>query len=240
MITKEDMQNFYFQYIVREDLDGDPLLSLNLLEAAEVQDWQRVETLLAQGAVPGICRNTDGNNVESALVFALAARKYDIARKLYDAGDRLDDHRGFTDAQWDGEIIDFFASEMRMGRNYFFDGSKSFDEHCKSCNFSHIETMLTAFQRELADCSEADRAMLRATLNSGFVELIRSAVKYHGEIDNCILLFEKFFDSGVELHSKEEAEELAFYIRQYLGKEQDAAQQKLLTILARTPISNNA
>ena len=33
MITKEDMQNFYFQYIVREDLDGDPLLSLNLLEA---------------------------------------------------------------------------------------------------------------------------------------------------------------------------------------------------------------
>ena len=35
MITKEDMHNFYFQYIVREDLNSDSLLSLNLLEAAE-------------------------------------------------------------------------------------------------------------------------------------------------------------------------------------------------------------
>ena len=109
MITKEDMHNFYFQYIVREDLDGDPLLSLNLLEAAEDKDWQRVETLLEQGADPRICRSTDNNCVESALVMALAARRYDIAKKLYDAGDRLDDHEGFTDAEWDGEIIDFFS-----------------------------------------------------------------------------------------------------------------------------------
>ena len=83
MITKEDMHNFYFQYIVREDLNSDPWLSLNLLEAAENKDWQRVETLLEQGADPRICRSTDNDCVESALVMALAARRYDIAKKLY-------------------------------------------------------------------------------------------------------------------------------------------------------------
>ena len=244
MITKEDMHNFYFQYIVREDLDSDPLLSLNLLEAAEDKDWQRVETLLEQGADPRICRSTDNNCVESALVMALAAGRYDIAKKLYDAGDRLDDHEGFTDAEWDGEIIDFFASEMRRGRNYFLDDSKSFDELCRTSNFARINDFLHAAEKVLESGSNADRHILGADLNSGFIELIHAAIQHPREIDEYIPTLEKMLDYGAMFHSKEDVEELTYGIKNALfirlkGKtlidESKAAQEKLLAIVKKTP-----
>lgn len=245
MITKEDMHNFYFQYIVREDLDGDPLLSLNLLEAAEDKDWQRVEALLEQGADPRICRSTDNNCVESALVMALAARRYDIAKKLYDAGDRLDDHEGFTDAEWDGEIIDFFASEMRRGRNYFLDDSKSFDELCRTSNFARINEILHTAEKVLESGNNADRHILGADLNSGFIELIHTAIQHPREIAEYIPTLEKMLDYGAVFYSKKDVEELTYGIKhdlfirlkeKTLIDESKTAQEKLLTIVKKTPI----
>ena len=83
--------HYYEDYIARRDLNGDQLLAIDLIDSAISKDWEQVEKLLAEGADPRMCRSTDNNCVESALIMALAARRYDIARKLYDAGDRLGD-----------------------------------------------------------------------------------------------------------------------------------------------------
>lgn len=243
MITKEDM-HYYEDYIVRKDLIGDKFLAINLIDSAIRRDWEQVEKLLAEGADPRICRSTDNDCAESALVMALAERRYDIAKKLYDAGDRLDDHEGFTDAEWDGEIIDFFAHEMRQGRNYFLDDSKSFDELCRTSNFAQINDFLHAAEKVLESGSDADRHILGADLNSGFIELIHAAIQHPREIDEYIPTLEKMLDYGAVFHSKEAVEELTYGIKNALfirlkGKtlidESKAAQEKLLAIVKKTP-----
>ena len=84
------MENRVWQF--REDLPGDAMQSAKLVLAAFEKRWNEVETLLEQGADPRICRRGDAYGVESALYFALAEKQWNIAAKLYDAGDRLDDH----------------------------------------------------------------------------------------------------------------------------------------------------
>ena len=78
-------------HVIRQDLTGDPLLSGKLVKAAREKQWEEVEKLLSQGADPRICRSGDAYGYESALYYALLDKRYDMAEKLYEAGDRLDD-----------------------------------------------------------------------------------------------------------------------------------------------------
>ena len=116
-------------YVVREDLKGDASLSGMLVTEAYYDRWPEVEELLEHGADPRICRRCEGVGCESALYYALRAERFDMAEKLYKAGDRLDDlvvteitrnHQETISAY----TLTFLADCMKHGFNYFVDESK--------------------------------------------------------------------------------------------------------------------
>ena len=151
-ISKEmevmEMENRIRQ--IREDLPKDAMQSAKLVLAAFEKRWDEVENLLENGADPRICRRGDAYGVESALYFALAAKQWNIAAKLYDAGDRLDDLISECEFPLPWQVLDFLAGEMRCGRNYFLDESKTLSECCRCSAFKQIEKLMpTASQEEL-------------------------------------------------------------------------------------------
>jgi len=138
--------------VIRKDLKGDALQSARLVLAAQEKKWQEVENLLEQGADPRICRWADAaGETASALFFALESKQFDLAFKLFKAGDRLDDLRLDSDfGSVPAQVLDFLAFEMRDGRNYFRDESKSFSECCRCSAFEQIDKLIdTASQDEL-------------------------------------------------------------------------------------------
>ena len=137
-------------HVIRQDLTGDPLLSGKLVKAALENQWEEVEKLLSEGADPRICRCGDAYGVESALYYALIAKRYDIAEKLYDAGDRLDDLITEDEDNMPAETLAFLAFSMRNGKNYFLDESKNLPECCRCSAFVQIgELMPQASPEEL-------------------------------------------------------------------------------------------
>ena len=170
---------------IREDLPGDVLLSAKLVQAAFKKEWNEVEKLLAAGADPRICRRGDAYGVESALYFALTDSKYDIAVKLYDAGDRLDDLISECENPLPWQVLDFLAQEMRWNRNYFFDESKPLSECCRCSAFARIEQLMpTASQQEL------DKSIPLA---------VRSWVRYFRKTDLYCKLLRELFAHGAKI-----------------------------------------
>ena len=98
--------------ITREDLPGDPLAGAKLLKAAKEKNWQEVCEQLDNGADPRICRWGSVYGVESALYYALLDKQFEIAGKLYDAGDRLDDLVTEIESPLPWEVLDFLSREM--------------------------------------------------------------------------------------------------------------------------------
>ena len=80
--------------------------------------------------------------MESALYFALADKQWNIAAKLYDAGDRLDDLITECELPLPWQVLDFLAGEMRYGRNYFSDESRTLSECCRCSAFKQIEQLM--------------------------------------------------------------------------------------------------
>jgi len=154
-ISKEmevmEMENRIRQ--IREDLPGDAMQSAKLVLAAFEKKWSEVESLLEAGADPRICRRGDAYGVESALYFALAEKQWNIAAKLYDAGDRLDDLITECELPLPWQVLDFLAAEMRCGRNYFLDESKTLSECCRCSAFKQIEKMMPDASQEELDKS---------------------------------------------------------------------------------------
>ena len=149
----EHMEEEHGICVIRQDLKGDALKSARLIRAALDQKWQEVETLLEKGADPRICRsmNAAGEKV-SALYCALESNQYELARKLFEAGDRLDDLRLSSSPfhRVRGDVLDFLAFEMRKGNNYFYDESKPLSECCRCAAFKQIGELIdTASQDEL-------------------------------------------------------------------------------------------
>ena len=137
-------------HVIRQDLTGDPLLSGKLVKAALKNQWDEVEKLLAQGADPRICRCGDAYGEESALFYAIVAKRYDVAKKLYEAGDRLDDLIPEGTEVMPTEALLFLAAAMRCGDNYFLDESKNLPECCRCSAFAQIEQLMPqASQEEL-------------------------------------------------------------------------------------------
>ena len=180
------MEEEYGIQVIRQDLKGDVLKSARLVQAALEKRWQEVEKLLEEGGDPRICRykNAAGEKV-SALYCALESNQHELARKLFDAGDRLDDLR-LSDSPFykvRGDVLDFLAFEMRKGNNYFYDESKSFSECCRCAAFIQIDEMIeTASQDELSKSIEFVIDHYCRSHSSYFLKLLRELIARGGKL----------------------------------------------------------
>lgn len=211
-------------HVIREDLTGDALLSAKLVKAAFEEHWDEVEKLLFRGADPRICRFGDAGGRESALYFALLSKNFDMAEKLYDAGDRLDDlileDRG---DMLPVEILDFLAFSMRIGRNYFLDESKNLPECCRCAALAQIGKLLPEASQE-----ELDRSISPT---------VHSWIRHfkHPEVFNDIL--EELLARGARLSESEKQELLdqvktRFHCPKQLHPGKEAA-EKLISLIKR-------
>ena len=141
---------------LREDLTGDVLASAKLVKAACDKNWNEVEKMLDEGADPRICRLAYASGeIHSALFMALKDQKFDLAYKLYLAGDRLDDIAEFTDScgSCPDSVFACLAQEMHRGRNYFYDESRTLSECCRCSAFVRIEKLMPLASQEELDKS---------------------------------------------------------------------------------------
>ena len=178
--------------VIRQDLTGDPLLSGKLVKAALENQWEKVEKLLSEGADPRICRRGDAYGCESALYYALIAKRYDMAKKLYNAGDRLDDLIPEDEDVMPTETLLFLAAAMRCGDNYFLDESKNLPECCRCSAFVQIEQLMP-------QASQAE-------LNKSIVPTVHSWIRHfkNPEVYNQIL--EDLLARGAKLSDPEKQE----------------------------------
>ena len=191
----ETMEMEHRIHRVREDLAGDPLAAARLVKAAVDENWAEAEKLLAAGADPRICRWGDAYGVESALYMALSDKQFALAEKLYDAGDRLDDLVTETERPLPWEVLDFLASEMRCGRNYFHDRSKPLSECCRCSAFEQIEKLLPEAGQE--------------ELNKSIAPTVRAWIRHSGRPDVYPAILEDLLARGARLAEAEKAELLA-------------------------------
>lgn len=190
-------------HAIREDLTGDVLLSAKLVKAAKENNWAELEKLLDNGADPRICRFGDAFGVESALYYALLDKRFDIAEKLYDAGDRLDDLIIETADNIPAEALEFLNFAMRHGDNYFYDESKTLSECCRCSNFAQIEKLMpNASQDEL---------------NKAFVNTVYSWIRYFKRLDVYGRIIEELLVRGAKI-SAEEKNELLEALDRRFGK----------------------
>lgn len=202
-ISKEmeimEMENRVWQ--IREDLPGDAMQSAKLVLAAFEKKWSEVETLLEQGADPRICRHGEAYGVESALYFALAEKQWNIAAKLYDAGDRLDDLVTEWELPLPWQVLDFLAGEMRRDRNYFLDESKTLSECCRCSAFKQIEKLMpTASQEEL---------------DKSIVLTVNAWIRYFRNVDAYLDILKGLKYYGAKLSAEDKTELLAMLERRF-------------------------
>ena len=161
-MSKKEMELFYDQELpefvraVRFDLrHKDVLLSAKLLKAADEEDWNRVAALLEQGADPRICRISDGTTRVSALYLAMTAKKFKVAKALYDAGDRLDDLLT-AEEPIPADALQFLVFwAAAEGYNYFKEEEKPLSE-CVRCGlWAQIEEKIEHAAQEELDLSAA-------------------------------------------------------------------------------------
>ena len=193
------MENRVWQF--REDLPGDAMQSAKLVLAAFEKKWSEVETLLEQGADPRICRRGDAYGVESALYFALAEKQWNIAAKLYDAGDRLDDLITECELPLPWQVLDFLAGEMRRGRNYFLDESKTLSECCRCSAFKQIEKLMP-------DASQEE-------LDKSIVPTVNAWIRYFRNVDAYLDILKGLKYYGAKLSAEDKTELLAMLERRF-------------------------
>ena len=202
-ISKEmevmEMENRIRQ--IREDLPGDAMQSAKLVLAAFEKKWSEVESLLEQGADPRICRHADGYGVESALYFALAEKQWNIAAKLYDAGDRLDDLVTECELPLPWQVLDFLAGEMRRGRNYFLDESKTLSECCRCSAFKQIEKLMPNASQE--------------ELDKSIVPTVNAWIRYFRHVDAYLDILKGLKYYGAKLSAEDKTELLAMLERRF-------------------------
>ena len=194
-----EMENRVWQ--IREDLPEDAVQSAKLVLAAFEKKWSEVESLLEQGADPRICRRGDAYGVESALYFALAEKQWNIAVKLYDAGDRLDDHVSELELPLPWQVLDFLAGEMRRGRNYFLDESKTLSECCRCSAFKQIEKLMPNASQE--------------ELDKSIVPTVNAWIRYFRNVDAYLDILKGLKYYGAKLSAEDKTELLAMLERRF-------------------------
>ena len=186
---------------IREDLSGDVLLSAKLVKAAFEKNWKEVEILLADGADPRICRRGDAFGVESALYYALNDKRFDIAEKLYEAGDRLDDLVSEDETPLPPVVLDFLAFAMRRGCNYFYDESKPLSECCRCSAFEQIEKLMPAADKE--------------ELGKAFINTVYAWIRHFSQSKPYCMILKDLLSCGATLSQEEKTELLEAIDRRF-------------------------
>ena len=186
---------------IREDLTGDALASAKLVKAARENNWAELETLLESGADPRICRFGDAFGVESALYYALKAKRFDAAEKLYEAGDRLDDLIVENEENIPSAALEFLNFAMRHGDNYFYDENKMLSECCRCSNFDRIEKLMpTADKKELG---------------KAFYNTVFAWIRHFSQSKLYCLILSDLLSSGTALSQEEKTELLEAIDRRF-------------------------
>ena len=198
-MEKMGMEERIWQF--REDLPGDVLLSAKLVKAAFEENFDEVEKLLSQGADPRICRRGDAFGVESALYYALKAKRFDIAEKLYNAGDRLDDLVTEDETPMPPMVLDFLAFSMRNGKNFFYDESKTLSECCRCSAFKQIEKLMPNASQE--------------ELDKSIVPTVNAWIRYFRNVDAYLDILKGLKYYGAKLSAEDKTELLAMLERRF-------------------------
>ena len=188
-------------HAIREDLTGDALLSAKLVKAAKENTWEEVEKLLADGADPRICRSGDAFGVESALYYALKAKRFDIAEKLYEVGDRLDDLIVEGEENIPSAALEFLNFAMRHGDNYFYDESKTLSECCRCSNFAQIEKLMPTADKE--------------ELGKAFYNTVFAWIRHFKRLDVYGRILEDLLARGAKISAEDKNELLAAIDRRF-------------------------
>ena len=188
-------------HVMRDDLSGDAPLSAELVKAARDGNWAEAEKLLDGGADPRLCRCGDAYGVESALFYAIRGGQYDLARELYEAGDRLDDLIVESSEKMLSEAIAFLAHEMREGRNYFYDADKPLSECCRCSDFSRIGQLIGSATPE--------------ELNKSAVQTVRSWIYNFRRTERYAALLEDLRSRGARIAKAEKEELFAMISRRF-------------------------
>ena len=161
----------------------------SVFKAAQNNDWEKANNILAERDVDmSSARSFDGPNVISALAMALEAGEFEIAKKLYDAGDRLDDyHREDTEGGTVGAVLSFLAVMHSKGYDFFQNEDLTFVECCKKGLLIQAEKLLPD-----ASQNELDRALKAVVKNfytlccrfggEKVVEFFKSIIAHGGNV----------------------------------------------------------
>ena len=189
---------------IREDLPGDVLAGAKLVQAACDKNWDEVAKMLEAGADPRICRQACASGeIIPALYMALKDKQFELADKLYDAGDRLDDFVEFIDScgTCPDVVFAFLARSMHCGRNFFYDESKTLSEYCRCSAFKQIEKLLpTADKAELAKSVEPT---------------VSSWIRYFHNTDTYAEILKALAHYGAKLSPEKKAEILSVIDRRF-------------------------
>ena len=120
----------------------------SFVKLAMDHQWKEVLSLLRSGKIrPRLERFSDGSNCISALSRALEDGEFEIAKELYDFGDRLDDYIGDSNS-----LLDFFRAAHMHEDDYFYNENATLSMCCRNGSFEQAERLMpTASQQELDD-----------------------------------------------------------------------------------------
>lgn len=129
--------------------------------------WDEVLKLVESGLKPRDIRHCDGANRLSALGLALEAGEYEVAEKLYQAGDRLDDYCHLAGDDMKPTILSVLTIFRRGGDDLFRDEHATLADCCSRGLLVQAEPLL-----ESASRAELDRAA--DVLMDGLIKAVQS------------------------------------------------------------------
>ena len=163
--------------------------------------WDVVLKLVESGVEPGKIRHTDVSDCLSALGLALEAGEYEVAEKLYEAGDRLDDYSHHVGNDLKPSLLTALSLFRRSGCDLFCDDHATLSECCAKGLLLQAEPLLDSATRK-----ELDRAL--PELLNGFLRAAQ-AFGYARVAD----FMRKIIDRGAELSGEDRKELLGMIER---------------------------
>ena len=124
------------------------------VEAMLNNRWDVVLKLVEFGIEPGKIRHTDGADCLSALGLALEAGEYEVAEKLFEAGDRLDDYSNHVGKDLKPSLLTALSLFRRSGCDLFRDDHATLADCCSKGLLLQAEPLLDRATRK-----ELDRAL---------------------------------------------------------------------------------
>jgi hypothetical protein len=158
------------------------------IEAMLEKRWDVVLKLVEFGLKPGKVRHSDVADNLSALGLALEAGEYEVAEKLYEAGDRLDDYCRHRGPEMKFTPLALLAVWRRSGRDLFCDGRASLPECCRKGLLLQAEPLLAAASDKELDRAAAallDEGLLTTVFSfgyAGFTKFLRRIFRRGGRL----------------------------------------------------------